>query len=228
MIRPALTETVAAMGRALRSAQVEPTTLRSILLVGGSSRIPLVSEMLPREFTVPTALDTHPKHDVALGSVRVGRDEADVVTAPRTPVPPPESMSPEPSKGDRRPAQTACDAPAIGEMPLAGEAPTARQPTAAVFDRSDPWLPGAAADPARAVRPSASAPGGVARGPGSAGSPPPVESAGAAAMPRAGAAGPPGAAEAPPPAAEPGGGARPDQVTTGPGHPTLGDRARAR
>ena len=67
MIRPALTETVAAMGRALQSAQVEPGTLRSILLVGGSSRIPLVSEMLHREFTVPTALDTHPKHDVALG-----------------------------------------------------------------------------------------------------------------------------------------------------------------
>ena len=83
MIRPALTETVAAMGRALQSAQVEPATLRSILLVGGSSRIPLVSEMLTREFTVPTALDTHPKHDVALGSVRVGQDEADVVTAPR-------------------------------------------------------------------------------------------------------------------------------------------------
>ena len=73
MIRPALTETVAAMRRALQSAHVEPSSLRSILLVGGSSRIPLVSEVLTREFSVPTALDTHPKHDVALGSVRAGR-----------------------------------------------------------------------------------------------------------------------------------------------------------
>jgi molecular chaperone DnaK len=43
MIRPALTETIAATTRALRSAQIEPAQLRSILLVGGSSRIPLVS-----------------------------------------------------------------------------------------------------------------------------------------------------------------------------------------
>ena len=80
MIRPALTETIGAMARALRSAQVEPSSLRSILLIGGSSRIPLVSELLTREFSVPTALDAHPKHDVALGSVRVGRVEADIVT----------------------------------------------------------------------------------------------------------------------------------------------------
>ena len=79
MVRPALNETMAAMGRALRNAHVEPTQLRSILLVGGSSRIPLVSEMLHREFSVPTALDSHPKHDVALGSVRVGHDETDTI-----------------------------------------------------------------------------------------------------------------------------------------------------
>jgi actin-like ATPase involved in cell morphogenesis len=81
MIRPALTETISATNRALHSAGVEPTQLRSILLVGGSSRIPLVSEMLRREFSVLTALDTHPKHDVALGSVRTGQDETDI-TAP--------------------------------------------------------------------------------------------------------------------------------------------------
>ena len=140
MIRPALNETIAAMGRALRSAQVEPSTLRSILLVGGSSRIPLVSEMLHREFTVPTALDSHPKHDVVLGSVRAGRDETDIVTAPPPPVP---------------------------------------QPTAAVFEMPTPAAE-ATPTPVRAVRPSAGAPRGVARGPGSAGSPPPVEPVGTA------------------------------------------------
>ncbi|HEV2929189.1 MAG TPA: Hsp70 family protein, partial [Propionibacteriaceae bacterium] len=140
MIRPALTETLAAMGRALQSARVEASTLRGILLVGGSSRIPLVSELLTREFTVPTALDTHPKHDVALGSVRAGRDPADVV-----PAPPPSNLP-----------------------PVEGSAASAPP------------------NPARAVRPSASAPGGVARGTGSAGSPPPVEPLGAAATADAG------------------------------------------
>ncbi len=79
MIRPALTETITAMTRALRNARVEPSELRIILLVGGSSRIPLVSELLNREFYVPTALDTHPEHDVALGSVRVGQVQNDVL-----------------------------------------------------------------------------------------------------------------------------------------------------
>ncbi len=212
MIRPALTETVAAMGRALQSAQVEPGTLRSILLVGGSSRIPLVSEMLTREFTVPTALDTHPKHDVALGSVRVGQDEADVVTAPRAPASPPESMSPEPVEGR---SSTGSDrmtiaAAAMGEMPVADEAPAAQPRTAAVFDSPDPMAPPAPPPtPARAVRPSASAPGGVARGPGSAGSPPPVEPA-AAAIAETSAAGPPGGAGASLPPS-------PAAVLTGPG-----------
>ena len=119
MIRPALTETVAAMRRALQSAHVEPSALRSILLVGGSSRIPLVSEVLTREFSVPTALDTHPKHDVALGSVRAGQDEADIVTAP--PPPGPERWSrgglrqARPHSGSRRPDGAA----AASEVPVA-------------------------------------------------------------------------------------------------------------
>ena len=72
LIRPSLEATMAGLSRALRSASVEAKDLRAIVLVGGSSRIPLVGEMLQREFGVPTALDIHPKHDVALGAVRVG------------------------------------------------------------------------------------------------------------------------------------------------------------
>ncbi|HEY5786638.1 MAG TPA: Hsp70 family protein [Microlunatus sp.] len=69
-IRPALMETLATMSRALRSAGVESRDLSAIVLIGGSSRIPLVGELLIREFGVQTALDTHPKHDVALGAVQ--------------------------------------------------------------------------------------------------------------------------------------------------------------
>ena len=68
-IRPALGETVAATLRAMRSAATRPEDLRSVVLVGGSSRIPLVSEMVQRELGVPVTLDTHPKHDIALGAV---------------------------------------------------------------------------------------------------------------------------------------------------------------
>ncbi len=68
MIRPALGETVSAMERVLRSAGVEPQQLDTILLVGGSSRIPLVSEVLSSSFGRPLALDAHPKHEVATGA----------------------------------------------------------------------------------------------------------------------------------------------------------------
>ena len=47
---------------------MEPADLSAILMVGGSSRIPLVSELLSGEFGRPLALDNHPKHDVALGA----------------------------------------------------------------------------------------------------------------------------------------------------------------
>ena len=163
MIRPALNESIAAMGRALRSAQVEPSTLRSILLVGGSSRIPLVSEMLHREFTVPTALDTHPKHDVVLGSVRAGRDEADIVTAPPAP--------------DAGSADSGW--PQVGEIRAAGAGSTTSPPTpvpqtTAAFEMPAP-VEGATPAPPPAARPSAGA--------GDTGAPPPLTAAGIPAGP---------------------------------------------
>ena len=59
------------MRRALRSASVESSDLAAIVLIGGSSRIPLVTELLQRAFDLQPALDTHPKHDVVLGAVRL-------------------------------------------------------------------------------------------------------------------------------------------------------------
>ena len=69
-IRPLLTTSVEAMSRALGSASVAPDQLHSLLLVGGGSRIPLVAEMLINEFGRPVAVDTHPKHSIALGAAR--------------------------------------------------------------------------------------------------------------------------------------------------------------
>jgi hypothetical protein len=76
MLRPAIGETVAATRRVLDSAGVDPADLAAIVLVGGSSRIPLVSEMLSAEFGRPLALDNHPKHDVALGAAIRGTPAA--------------------------------------------------------------------------------------------------------------------------------------------------------
>lgn len=68
MIRPVLADTIAALRRALRSAPVEPTDVDRVLLVGGSSRIPLVAELVSAELGRPVAVDAHPKYAVPLGA----------------------------------------------------------------------------------------------------------------------------------------------------------------
>ena len=71
LIRPSLADSVAALDRTIRSAGMTAEQLSAIVLVGGSSRIPLIGELLHQAFPTPTALDTHPKHDIALGAVQV-------------------------------------------------------------------------------------------------------------------------------------------------------------
>jgi hypothetical protein len=68
MIRPTLTETVSALRRALTTAAVEPAEVTAVLLVGGSSRIPLVAELVSDALGRPIAVDAHPKHAIALGA----------------------------------------------------------------------------------------------------------------------------------------------------------------
>lgn len=68
MVRPALYSTIEALRRALRSAGVSPEQLHSVLLVGGSSRMPLVAQLVGAELGRPVAVDAHPKHAVALGA----------------------------------------------------------------------------------------------------------------------------------------------------------------
>ena len=63
-------------GGCSQSAGVEPGDLSAIVLVGGSSRIPLVSQMLSAAFGRPLAMDNHPKHDVALGAAIRGTPAA--------------------------------------------------------------------------------------------------------------------------------------------------------
>jgi len=73
MVRPLLRETIEALRRAIDSASLRPDELTSVLLVGGSSRIPLVGEMVSHEIGRPVAVDADPKHVVALGAARTAR-----------------------------------------------------------------------------------------------------------------------------------------------------------
>ena len=82
MIRPAIDATIASMRRALQSARVDLPQLHTVLLVGGSSRIPMVAHLVSAELGRPTSVDTHPKHAVALGAAAVGAGTAGPGTAP--------------------------------------------------------------------------------------------------------------------------------------------------
>lgn len=85
-IAPRLNETIHAFNSALSSGDLNASDLSRILLVGGSSRIPVVSETLTREFGRPIAVDSDPKNTVALGAARRGAMAKD--RSPRSGPPP--------------------------------------------------------------------------------------------------------------------------------------------
>jgi cell division ATPase FtsA len=82
MIRPTLADTLDAMRRSLASADVRPEQVSSVLLVVGSSRIPLVGEMLVAELKRPVAIDVHPKHAVALGAAHLAAADTGAIAVP--------------------------------------------------------------------------------------------------------------------------------------------------
>ncbi|MGH3607421.1 MAG: Hsp70 family protein [Pseudonocardiaceae bacterium] len=84
MIRPQVEQTVEALRRALRSAGVEPDDLDTVLLVGGSSRVPLVAQLVSAELGRPVAIDADPKAAIALGAALAALPTP--TTAPDAPV----------------------------------------------------------------------------------------------------------------------------------------------
>ncbi len=150
LIRVPVESTLRALDRTLRTAGVAPGELSAVLLAGGSSRIPLIAEMVSAEFGCPAVLDAHPEHVVALGAAVLG---AERLTA--TPLPHPEETA------------TAAAPPvgaALGGSAAAPQPATAPQPTADVPPSGD------AGDPSSAVPPD---PGGQA-GPDAAPKAPPA------------------------------------------------------
>jgi len=72
LIRPRLRETMRLLERVVQSSGLQFDDLAQVLLVGGSSRIPLVAEMVVEATGRPVALGAHPKHAIALGAATVG------------------------------------------------------------------------------------------------------------------------------------------------------------
>ena len=119
MIRPAVERSADVLEHAITGAGVGIDAIDRILLVGGSSRIPLVAQVLSQHFARPLALDAHPKDSIALGAARLAAGDrlaAAPVTAatmpppvvPAAPSPPPAAPPPfvavpQPSTPSERP-----------------------------------------------------------------------------------------------------------------------------
>jgi molecular chaperone DnaK len=76
MVRPMLRQTIELAQQVLDRAQISPEQLSAVLLVGGSSRIPLVSELVGSALGAPVRVDAHPKLVVARGAARWAATQA--------------------------------------------------------------------------------------------------------------------------------------------------------
>ncbi|GLZ01936.1 Hsp70 family protein [Actinoplanes sp. NBRC 103695] len=82
LITPALGDTVEALGRAIRGAGVTADDISMVLLSGGSSRIPLVTQVITAGYARPVAQDPHPEHSIAMGAALVAGQSLLSLSAP--------------------------------------------------------------------------------------------------------------------------------------------------
>ena len=113
LVRPRVAETIAALERAVRSAGLTFAEIDRILLVGGSSRIPVVGALVHEATGRPIAIDANPKHAIALGAAIFGRE--------KPPATPPAHRLPGLSTSPR-PQRPEPPEPAAEAVPLAGAA----------------------------------------------------------------------------------------------------------
>jgi molecular chaperone DnaK len=126
-IEDQLGRTITALERAVRRSGVAAADLSAIVLVGGSSRIPLVRELIAQRFTAPVVLSSQPQLAVALGAAMTGVAAPEPAPAPvPTPVPalfptPVPAPAPVPTP-ESVPAPTLL--PTTVAAPASGDAPT--------------------------------------------------------------------------------------------------------
>jgi hypothetical protein len=132
MVRPTLHSTIEALRRTLRSAGVPPEQLHSVLLVGGASRMPLVSQLVGAELGRPVAVDAHPKHAVALGAAQLAAATLGPPVRPAAP-PVPSAAAPPAAAPSAPAAPPASPVPPVSPaVPPVSPAPPAASPRAPV------------------------------------------------------------------------------------------------
>jgi molecular chaperone DnaK len=68
LIEEPIRDTVDALEQSLGQLDLEPADLTAVLLIGGSSRIPLVAQLISEQLDRPIAVDADPKSSICLGA----------------------------------------------------------------------------------------------------------------------------------------------------------------
>jgi molecular chaperone DnaK len=125
MIRPRLVETVDALDRCVRSAGLQWDAIARVLMVGGSSRLPIAREVLRERTGRPVVVDAHPKHAIALGAAQYAIARAARTSQPTSAATPPSPPTSPPLAAVGIPGSVA---PARQPMPEAPAAVTGGRP----------------------------------------------------------------------------------------------------
>ena len=153
-LRPRIAETVRSMERAVTSAGLQMGDLAGVVLVGGSSRLPIVAEVVAAESGRPVLFDADAKLVVATGAALPLAPASAAAAAAPTPEPaaaPAQALMPEPAGSAAAPvaaaavAATTAAAAAPSVTANAPSAPNASQETT----MSEPTNPESAARPER-------------------------------------------------------------------------------
>lgn len=134
LIRPSLVDSIEAMRRALASAGVTAEEVSRVLLVGGSSRTPLIAQLVSSELGRPVAVDAHPKHAIALGAAHAatGNVLGSAASAAAG------------SKVESPPMPAAAPPMPTGEVPVTPSTPAASAPPTPAAAQVTPPTPAAA------------------------------------------------------------------------------------
>jgi actin-like ATPase involved in cell morphogenesis len=114
-VRPRVADTLAALDRVIAAASLSVGDLAGVVLVGGSSRIPMVAEQVAAHTGRPNLVDADPKLSVAFGAAEPDlrpptssrAAPAVVTTEPAMPDSPRPTPPPPPAQGGGAPAETA-------------------------------------------------------------------------------------------------------------------------
>ncbi|MEZ5376333.1 MAG: Hsp70 family protein [Acidimicrobiales bacterium] len=139
LIAPAIARSLDTFDNTISAAGLTYEQLDRVLMVGGSSRIPLVAERVASHTGRPLATDAHPKHACALGAAQLAASTRSAsVRAPATPSAPPTPSTPssaeQPANPPTPPAATPPSTPAAAAAPPPtppADAPAPAPPTPA-------------------------------------------------------------------------------------------------